>query len=97
VIAVILWALIGGGIIGGLGRLILPGRQNLSIWATIGVGIAAALLGGVLAFWLGVGLLPGPDWVLYAIQIALAVLFVSLVAQAQPTRPGAGATRRPVP
>jgi uncharacterized membrane protein YeaQ/YmgE (transglycosylase-associated protein family) len=95
VIAVILWAIIGGAIIGGLGRLILPGRQNLSIWATIGVGIVAALIGGVLAFWLGVGVLPGPDWVLYAIQIALAVLFVSMIARTQASRPGAGATRRP--
>jgi uncharacterized membrane protein YeaQ/YmgE (transglycosylase-associated protein family) len=97
VIAVILWALIGGAIIGALGRLILPGGQDLSLWATMGVGVAAALIGGVLAFWLGVGVLPGADWVLYAIQIGLAVLFVSLMARARVSRPGAGATRRPVP
>ncbi|HEX2774081.1 MAG TPA: GlsB/YeaQ/YmgE family stress response membrane protein [Micromonosporaceae bacterium] len=96
-IAVILWAVIGGAIIGALGRLILPGRQNVPVWATIGVGVAAALIGGVLAFWLGVGVLPGADWVLYAIQIGLAVLFVSLIARAQANRPGAGAMRRPMP
>ncbi len=39
------WALIGL-VIGALARLVLPGKQNLSILATAGAGVAAALLGG---------------------------------------------------
>jgi uncharacterized membrane protein YeaQ/YmgE (transglycosylase-associated protein family) len=80
-IGTILWAIIGGAIIGMLGRLLLPGRQNISVWVTIGVGIAAALLGGVLADWLGVGDTKGIDWIRHAIQIALAALFVWLAAR----------------
>lgn len=80
-IGTILWAIIGGAIIGMLGRLLLPGRQNISVWVTIGVGIAAALIGGVLADWLGVGDTKGIDWIRHAIQIALAVLFVYLAAR----------------
>jgi uncharacterized membrane protein YeaQ/YmgE (transglycosylase-associated protein family) len=80
-IGTILWAIIGGAIVGMLARLILPGRQNISVWVTIGVGIAAALLGGVLADWLGVGDTKGIDWIRHAIQIALAVLFVWLAAR----------------
>ncbi|GAB3867534.1 GlsB/YeaQ/YmgE family stress response membrane protein [Dactylosporangium cerinum] len=45
-IGTILWAIIGGAIIGVLARLILPGRQNISVVLTVAVGIVAALIGG---------------------------------------------------
>ena len=38
-----------GMIIGALGRLVVPGKQNIPIWLTIVVGVVAALLGTVLA------------------------------------------------
>ena len=80
-IGTILWAIIGGAIIGILARLILPGRQNISVWLTIAVGIVAALVGGLIADWLGVGETKGIDWIRHFIQIALAVLFVWLAAR----------------
>jgi uncharacterized membrane protein YeaQ/YmgE (transglycosylase-associated protein family) len=80
-IGTILWAIIGGAIIGVLGRLLLPGRQNISVWVTIAVGIAAALIGGLVADWLGVGDTEGIDWIRHIIQVALAVLFVWLAAR----------------
>jgi uncharacterized membrane protein YeaQ/YmgE (transglycosylase-associated protein family) len=80
-IGTILWAVIGGAIIGALARLILPGRQNISVWVTIAVGIAAALIGGLVADWLGVGETEGIDWIRHLIQVALAVLFVWLAAR----------------
>lgn len=80
-IGAILWAIIAGAIIGILGRLLLPGRQNISIWLTIAVGIVAALLGGVIATWLGVGETDGIDWIKHIIQVALAMLFVWLAAR----------------
>jgi uncharacterized membrane protein YeaQ/YmgE (transglycosylase-associated protein family) len=80
-ISTILWAIIGGAVIGVLARLILPGRQNISVATTIGVGIVAALIGGVLAGWLGVGETNGIDWIRHAIQIGLAVLFVWIAAR----------------
>lgn len=86
-IGTILWALIAGAVIGALGRLLLPGRQNISIWLTIGVGIAAALLGGVIATWLGIGETAGVDWLRHAIQVALAVFFVWIAARAVGHRP----------
>ena len=75
-ISILLWALIGGAIIGVLARLILPGRQNISIWATIAIGFIAALVGGVIADFLGVGETRGIDWIRHGIQIGLAILFV---------------------
>lgn len=42
------WGLIGL-VIGGLGRLIVPGRQPIGLLATALGGIAASLLGGIIA------------------------------------------------
>jgi uncharacterized membrane protein YeaQ/YmgE (transglycosylase-associated protein family) len=77
----ILWALIGGTILGYLAKLLLPGRQDIPAWATIGAGIVAALLGGLIADWIGVGQTGGIDWIKHVIQIVLAVLAVWFVAR----------------
>src|SRR5262249_51026550 len=45
----LLWLALTGLIIGALGRLVLPRRQELSLLATALVGIAAGLRGGFLA------------------------------------------------
>jgi uncharacterized membrane protein YeaQ/YmgE (transglycosylase-associated protein family) len=44
---IIAWLLIGL-VIGGLARLLVPGRQHMGILLTILVGIVAALLGGIV-------------------------------------------------
>lgn len=80
-IATILWAIIGGAIIGALARLLLPGRQNISWIATIVAGILGALIGGLIAQWLGVGATRGIDWWRHIIQLAVAVLFVWIAAR----------------
>src|SRR5215475_2675756 len=77
----VLWAVIGGAIIGILGRLLLPGKQNISMTVTVIAGIAAALAGGFIAHGLGVGDTNGVDWIRHGIQIALAILFVWLAAK----------------
>jgi uncharacterized membrane protein YeaQ/YmgE (transglycosylase-associated protein family) len=95
-IGTIVGALILGIIIGYLAKLILPGRQNIPAWATIGAGVVAALIGGVIANLLGVGETRGFDWIKFLIQLAFAVLAVSLVARAYAGRGGgAGAGTRP--
>jgi uncharacterized membrane protein YeaQ/YmgE (transglycosylase-associated protein family) len=95
-IGTILWGIIGGAIIGILGRLILPGRQNISMLWTVVAGIAAALIGGLIADWIGVGDTKGIDWWRHIIQLALAVLFVWLVTRwsaSRHSRPTGGAPR----
>lgn len=77
----IIWGIIGGAIVGLIGRLLLPGKQNISTLMTVVAGILAATIGGIIATWLGVGETKGIDWIRHAIQIALAVLFVWLVAK----------------
>jgi uncharacterized membrane protein YeaQ/YmgE (transglycosylase-associated protein family) len=69
-----------GLIIGALGRLVVPGRQDLPIWLTILIGIVAALIGSLIASALGVGETRGIDWIKLIIQVALAAAGVALVA-----------------
>jgi uncharacterized membrane protein YeaQ/YmgE (transglycosylase-associated protein family) len=80
VLGLIISAIVVGLIIGALGRLVLPGRQNISIWLTIAIGIVAALIGTLIANALGVGTTRGIDWIELIIQVALAAAGVALVA-----------------
>ncbi len=79
-ISAIISAIIVGLIVGALGRLVVPGRQNISIWVTIAIGIVAALIGTFIANALGVGNTNGIDWIKLIIQVALAAAGVALVA-----------------
>lgn len=76
----IISAIIIGLVIGALGRLVLPGRQNISIILTMLVGIVAALLGTALAGALGVAETAGVDWIELGIQVLLAAGGVSLAS-----------------
>jgi uncharacterized membrane protein YeaQ/YmgE (transglycosylase-associated protein family) len=44
------WWLIIGLVAGGLARLIMPGRDAMSMLATIVLGIAGSILGGLLSW-----------------------------------------------
>ncbi len=79
-LGLIISAIVVGLIIGALGRLVLPGRQNISIWLTLAIGVAAALIGSLIASALGVGATRGIDWIKLIIQVALAAAGVALVA-----------------
>lgn len=78
-ISAIISAIIVGAIIGALGRLVVPGRQNISIWLTIAIGIVAALIGTFIANAIGVGNTSGIDWIKLLIQVVLAAIGVALV------------------
>jgi uncharacterized membrane protein YeaQ/YmgE (transglycosylase-associated protein family) len=74
----ILGAIVIGLIIGALGRLVVPGKQDIPIWLTILVGIVAALVGTAI-----VGSLrdsDGVDWIELLVQIGLAAVGVAAVS-----------------
>ncbi len=85
-ISAIISAIVVGAIIGALGRLVVPGKQNISIWVTIAIGIVAALIGTFIARALGVADTNGIDWIQLIIQIALAAVGVALVAGSSRSR-----------
>lgn len=72
----IITAIIIGAIIGALGRLLVPGKQNMGIVLTILVGIVAALIGT----WIANALL-GTDSMLLTliVQVVLAAIGVAIV------------------
>jgi uncharacterized membrane protein YeaQ/YmgE (transglycosylase-associated protein family) len=76
----IITALIVGLIIGALGRLVVPGKQNIPIWLTMLIGVAAALLGTVIANAVGVNNTRGFDWTELLFQVVLAAIGVAIVA-----------------
>ena len=52
-LAAILSLLVTGLVFGALARFALPGKDPMPIWATILLGIAGSLLGGLIAALLG--------------------------------------------
>ncbi len=76
----IIGAIIIGIILGVVGRAIAPGKQDIPIWLTILVGIAAAFIGSFIASAFGVAETRGIDWIEILIQIVLAVIGVTAVA-----------------
>jgi uncharacterized membrane protein YeaQ/YmgE (transglycosylase-associated protein family) len=74
----LLWLALTGLVIGALGRLVLPGRQDIGLLATALIGIAASLLGGILANLLDVG------WVIqFLVAVALAAVGITLFASSE--------------
>ena len=77
VLKLLWWALIGL-VLGAIARAILPGKQNISILATAGAGIAAALLGGIIGHIVGVG-----NFLQFVIAAAVAVVIVAVLASSE--------------
>lgn len=47
--------IVAGLVIGALARLIKPGKQNLGLLATLGLGLVGSVIGGLVANLLGTG------------------------------------------
>ncbi len=88
-VAVIIWTIIIGLVIGGLGRLVVPGKQNMGLGMTLLVGVVASFVGFLIASALGVAHTSGVNWIEHIIQVILAAIGVALVA-------GTGTRRRRV-
>jgi uncharacterized membrane protein YeaQ/YmgE (transglycosylase-associated protein family) len=77
----LLWLALTGLVIGALGRLVLPGRQEITVLATVLVGIAASLLGGIIANLFDVG------WIIqFIVAVALAAVGIALFASTEHRR-----------
>ena len=68
--------LVAGLIIGALARLIKPGKQNLGILATLGLGAVGSLIGGTIAWLLGTGSIWELDFLGFVLAVVAAVLLV---------------------
>ncbi len=68
--------ILAGLVIGVIARALLPGRQNMSIWMTIVIGVIAAVLGGLL--WELI--FPNNDGIAWIGSIIVGVVLVWLYA-----------------
>ena len=76
----IITAIVVGAILGFVGRLVAPGKQDIPIWLTIVVGIVAAFIGTFIAKLLHVNNTSGIDWIELILQIVVAAIGVTAVA-----------------
>lgn len=75
-------AIVVGLVIGGLGRLVVPGRQPIGCLLTVLLGIVGSVAGLALAHAAGIGW-----WLLVLVlQVAVAAVGVVLVASATRSR-----------
>lgn len=73
----IIGALIAGCIIGPLARLILPGKQNISLGMTILLGAVGSLAGSwIYAAASGNTDTKGIDWIAFFIGVVVAIVLV---------------------
>jgi len=79
-VGAIIGLLIAGIVLGILGKLVAPGRQNIPFWLTIVAGIVGALVGNLIAGAFGVKDTPGIDWWRHIFQIIVAAVAVALAA-----------------
>ena len=76
--------LVFGLFVGALARMIVPGRQHMSIWMTLLLGVVGSVVGGLVANLLGTGSIWELNVIGGLVAIGSAVALVSI---------GEGATR----
>lgn len=76
--AIVAW-LITGLVIGAVAHLLVPGRQRIGVLLTILIGIAGALLGGIIT-----AALLGPGHLIITFIVALVVAAVLISAVSHP-------------
>lgn len=70
--------IIAGLIIGALARLLRPGPQNLGLLATLLLGLAGSVVGGVIANLLGTGDIFELNVIGFIVAVIAAVIFVGV-------------------
>lgn len=70
--------LVAGLIIGALARLFKSGRQNLSLLATLGLGVVGSIIGGVVANLLGTGDIFELNIIGFVVAVVAAVLLIGV-------------------
>lgn len=72
----IIGAIIVGAIIGVLARLVLPGKQNISMLLTIVIGIVGGLLGSWITAAIGYHNHKGFAWIPFFVGIVVAAVLI---------------------
>ncbi|MGI8936958.1 MAG: GlsB/YeaQ/YmgE family stress response membrane protein [Iamia sp.] len=71
-----------GLVVGAVARLVIPGRQKMSIWMTLLLGLAGSVIGGLIANALGTGDIFELNVLGAIVAIISAVLLIVVVERA---------------
>ncbi len=74
--------IVAGLVIGALARLIKPGKQHLTLLATLLLGLAGSVIGGVIASWLGTGGIFELNVLGFIVAVISAVLLIGVAESA---------------
>jgi uncharacterized membrane protein YeaQ/YmgE (transglycosylase-associated protein family) len=86
-IALVIYLIVGGFVVGGLARLAVPCPDPMPWWATILLGVAGMWLGGIVAWMLfGIG---SSFLISLATAVLLLIAYRKLVQKRPLTGPGA--------
>ncbi len=77
-----------GLVVGAVARLLVPGRQHLSILATLLLGLVGSVVGGIVANLLGTGDIFELNVIGSVVAIAAAIVLVVVGEQTSRTRGG---------
>lgn len=75
----VLGFLLIGAVIGVLARFLKPGRQPMGLGLTLILGMAGALIGGLIASFLGTGGITELNFLGFVIAVIAAILLVGVV------------------
>ena len=81
--AIIAW-FVFGLIAGGLARLLVPGRQSMSLFMTSLLGIAGSVIGGGISWLLTGEPLQPAGWILSIIGAVIALVLIVRTQQKRP-------------
>lgn len=78
-ITTVLGAIVTGVIIGALARLILPGRQSISLVVTVILGILGSMVGSWTVYTFGYENASGGfEWIAFAVGVVAAAVLIVL-------------------
>jgi len=70
--------LVAGLVIGALARLVKPGKQNLGLLATLGLGLVGSIIGGLIAQLFGTGGIFELNFLGFVLAVVAAVLLIGV-------------------
>ena len=73
--SIISW-LVAGVVVGLLGKLVLPGKQNIPMWLTVVLGIVGAGVGTLIVRGSRFEDTGGIDWVKHILQVVIAAVLI---------------------
>lgn len=80
--------IVAGLVIGALARLIKPGKQNLSVVATLLLGLVGSVIGGVIANLLGTGRIFELNVLGFVVAVIASVLLIGVAEGLEGRRKG---------